>query len=213
MKIVVRLRRLLLVSTLDIATLVLGRRRRRRWAHCLLRADDNLEVYHGGKMLMYAGVCRVWKSKSDLPHEVISSEFCLPPLITSQRSRTIALIRMHDGIEDGVDGDDGTLGIHVLVGRFLSAYRRGQQKQSRAGRKAASVTSERSKLVRWLKAEKERRRRSPASPLHETSPLLVDHHSTCIFLISLYSKRDSSPFDSPTRLLLCTAHSVLLNPL
>lgn len=114
MKIVVRLRRLLLVSTLDIATLVFGRRRRRRWAHCLLRADDNLEVYHGGKMLMYAGVCRVWKSKSDLPHEVISSEFCLPPLITSQRSRTIALIQMHDGIENGVDGDDGPW--HSCVG-------------------------------------------------------------------------------------------------
>lgn len=217
MEIVVRLRRLLLVSTLDIATLVFGRRRRRRWAHCLLRADDNLEVYHGGKMLMYAGVCRVWKSKSDPPHEILIPQFCLPSLVTSQRPRTNALIKMHDGIENGVDGDDGTLGNHVLVGRFLSAYRRGQRKKGRAlraGRQVASVTSERSKLVRWLKAEKERRRRSPASPLHETSPLLVDHHSTCILFISLSSKRDCSPLHSPTRLpLLCTAHSVLLNPL
>jgi len=101
-----------------------------------LRADDNLEVYHGGKMLMYAGVCRVWKSKSDVPHEILISEFCLPPVVTSQRPRTNALIKMHDGIENGVDGEDGTLGIHVLVGRFLSAYRRGQQKKAERAEKS-----------------------------------------------------------------------------
>jgi len=165
MKIVVRLRRLLLVSTLDIATLVFGRRRRRRWAHCLLRADDNLEVYHGGKMLMYAGVCRVWKSESDLPHEILISEFCLPPLVTSQRRRTNALIKMHDGIENGVDGDDGTLGIHVLVGRFLSAYRRDQQKRQ---------SGPKSRVGEFRKVQAcpmvERRKRAPSSLTGFTPP-------------------------------------------